>query len=150
MFEKELRRFIATNEYHKAFMLCLNNMSNTELSDIAFNKALILIKEHSHKVMDKGYVLKLNQKLDDNWLLDVAIKNGYKNIRHSTISVGLFTSIPSITISGLLARQRLGIKHNKDGTSTIYYRYNWFCDEFKLIRATLTEVVELYKNIVLN
>ena len=52
-FEKELRRFEATNEFHNAFKLCLDNMKNP-LLDYDFLKEL---DSYPHKTVYAKIIL---------------------------------------------------------------------------------------------
>ena len=146
-FEQDILRFEATNEYHKAFLLCLSCLQTPELKEKAFTKANLLVKNHSYLIFEKfskGYRIRVNKPLHDNWLLDIAIKHGYKNIKRSAMSTGFCSTVPCIVIGSFLAKQKMGIGHNKDNTNTIYFHFSTFCDDFKLAKAIGENIIKLY------
>ncbi len=150
-FNSEYRRLCAIDKYDKAFRLCLDNVKDRSITNIVMPKAHELIKLHAYMVMDAPYhcTLTVNRKLDINWLIDIAITAGYKNgLKFSKMSTGLFSYIPCIQLPTTygLARHRFGVEQNKDGSSTIYYKRNKFCSDFKMVRQILEEVLLLYSS----
>ena len=146
-FDQEILRLEATNEYHKAFLLCLQNMKNPDLQQKAKDKAHSLIENRFYNVMErysKGYRITVDKQFDNNWLLDVAIELGYKDIKKSTMSVGFFDSVPNIVLGLLWAKHKLALRRNKDNTTTIYYKFTFWCDDFKMIKAVCDKIVEMY------
>ena len=147
-FEKELRRFEATNEFHNAFKLCLDNMKNPLLHKSAYDYAMNLIKEQGCKVMEldgSNYHFVVSKKLDSNWLLDIAIQLGYKNIERTSYSVGFFTKVPAIALGGFFTKQYFGMGSDKEHNTIIYYCNGRFGTDTKMIQKVCEEIVNLYK-----
>nr|WP_303256255.1 hypothetical protein [uncultured Prevotella sp.] len=147
-FEKELRRFEATNEFHNAFKLCLDNMKNPLLHKSAYDYAMNLIKEQGCKVMEldgSNYRFAVSKKLDSNWLLDIAIQLGYKNIERTSYSVGFFTKVPAIALGGFFTKQYFGMGSDKEHNTIIYYCNGRFGTDTKMIQKVCEEIVNLYK-----
>lgn len=147
-FYQDIKRCEATNDYHQAFMLCLENISNESIREHAVSEMRRMAKNYSYRVFEKcngGYRLTVNKILDENWLLDIAIANKYSDIERGAISTGWFSSVPCIIIGSFLAKHKYGWSINKDkGTTTIYYDCSCFCDDFKMITAICEELIKLY------
>lgn len=118
-----------------------------EYEESGFAAESILIENHFYNVMErysKGYRITVGKQFDDNWLLDVAIELGYKDIKNSTMSVGFLDSVPNIVLGLFWAKHKLALRRNKDNTTTIYYKFTFWCDDFKMIKAVCDKIVEMY------
>lgn len=148
VFEHQIVRYETTGDIHKAFVLCLQKLSDMDVKESATVKIRELVNKHSYKVFEpygEDYRLQIDFLLDADWLLDIAISLGYKEVRHTKISTGLFSSVPGIAIGSLLKRHRYGLLRNmKNNTTIIYYTLRCFCDDFKMITAICEKLVELY------
>lgn len=146
-----IKRLEATNDIHGAYKLCLQNLTNPSCMEQALTKARQLAKSHAFQIFERHngyYTIETNCILDENFLLDLAIELGYKDMERSIISTGWFSSIPCILIEGILSRHKYGLKINKEKqTSTIYYHANSFCDDYKMIMALSEKLIEMYSAI---
>lgn len=144
-FVQEIKRLEITQDYHKAFLLCLENLKNPKIEADAKDMAYDLIKKYGKNVMERfgyGYRINLEYTIDENWLLDIAIACGYKEINRSNMPIAMFKSVPCIAFGRLLAKQKFGIGQNKNNTSTLYYHCGNFCDDFKMLGAVLEAIVK--------
>lgn len=149
-FDMIYKRLVVTRNYHRAFRICLNKLSDNVVAENAIAKIRELVEEHSCKVFEpysNNYRLQVPFLLDSNWLLDIAINLGYKEVEHAKISTGWFSSVPSIAIGSLLNKHRYGLSRNmKNNTTTIYYSARCFCRDYKMITAISEELIKLYSN----
>lgn len=147
-FYQEIRRCEATNDYHRAFMLCLENLSNKSIREHVQNEMRRMAKSYSYRVFEKcggGYRLTINKILDDNWLPDIAIANKYSNIKRVRMSTGWFSSVPCIVIGSFLAKHKYGWFIDKEkGTTSIYYDCSCLCDDFKMITSICEELIKMF------
>lgn len=150
VFEHQILRYETTGDIHKAFMHCLRNLSDNELVENATVKIREIVKKYTYKIFepyDDKYRLQVGFLLDSNWLLDIAISLGYKEVTHTKISTGLFSSVPGIAIGTLLKKHSYGLSRNmKNNTTVIYYTARCFCDDYKMIAAISEELIKLYSN----
>lgn len=144
------KRLVVTRNYHGAFRICLDKLSDNVVAENAIAKIRGLVEEHSYKVFEpygNNYRLQVPFLLDSNWLLDIAIGLGYKEVEHTKISTGLFSSVPGIAIGSLLKKHRYGLSRNmKNNTTVIYYTARCFCNDYKMIAAISEELIKLYSN----
>lgn len=148
-FVNQIKRHKATNEYHEAFMLCLESMGDQNLKVKACAEAYELVNKHSPQILQKfskGYRITLKKQFDLDWVLDIAISRGLSQIERSEMSIGFLRSIPCIVIRGFMAKQRFGVSANEKGDATLYYSHNMWADDFKLIQEVCRKIVDLHKS----
>ena len=147
-FYQKMKRHEVTGEYSEAFSICLENIKVPENEKIAIENIRRLVKQYSYKVFksfSKGYSITIKTKLDENWILDIAINNGYNEVKRSKMSISILNSVPCITLGSFMAKHKYGLGFNKDNSTTIYYHRDRFCDDFKMIDAITEELIKLYK-----
>lgn len=142
---KNIKRHQTLKEYSKAFDLCLVNIFNDDLRECAYEAGKKLIKEHGINVMKEDgskRTLTVPLRLTLDWIVDTAISLGFKTMDRGTISMGLFSSCPCVTVGSLLAKQKYGVKENKDGTTTLVYTSGTFAGDYKLINALCSNIID--------
>lgn len=148
-FNQQIKRHQALKEYNKAFRLCLDNIDDPELVDDAYEGGKNLIKQYGYLVMEskgKRTELTVPLNIDIDWIIDTAISLGYKTLERGTISVGILSSVPGISIGGFLAKQKFGIKKNKNNTTSLLYATGTFSSDYKLINRLCSEILERLHN----
>lgn len=146
-FEQSLKRYNATGTFSQAFLLCLKNLKDPVVGELAINSAKALIRQQKYDVFeqkDKRYLLQVHLDLDVDWLLDLAIELGYKEVERIKISTGWFSSIDGIRLGGWLAKHSYGIEKKKDGWSVIIFKKSVFYDDYKMITAICDKIVQMY------
>lgn len=145
---KDIQRCEATKNYHKAFTLCIENLCNNEFRDIAIGEMRRLTQYYSYHIFEEyyyGYRLVINKTVPENWLIDIAIDNGYRGFDSRNISTGLFSEVPGIILGSVLATHKYGLKINhKKNQTTIYYMRSSFCNDYKMITAICEAIILLY------
>lgn len=144
-FNKNIKRHQTLKEYSKALDLCIVNIFNDELRESAFEAAKKLIKEHGINVMKEDgnkRTLTVPLKLTLDWIVDTAISLGFKTMDRGSISMGLFSSCPCVSVGSLLAKQKYGVKANKDNTTTLVYTAGAFTGDYKLINSLCSNIIE--------
>lgn len=148
-FNKVINRHKALNEYNQAFHFCIANMSDDELRQKASDTSAMLLKAKTYEVLDgtdrkRNLTVPLDLTLD--WIVDTAISLGYHNLERGFISTGLFSSVPCIVIGSLMAKQKFGVRKNKDNTYSFLYSCGSFASDFKLLNALVLDIIKLFKN----
>lgn len=144
-FNQQIKRHETLKEYSQAFELCLTCLRSPELQEEAALIGKRLIKETGILVMKPGgrYYLNLPLELNLNWILDVAIANGYKEMNRGSMSLGLFSSVSCVTIGGVFSKQSFAVKENKDHSVTFFYKYGSSVKDWKLIKALCTDIIDI-------
>lgn len=144
----QIKRHKAVGEFHQAFRLCLDSIKDKSLAVKACAEAYDLVSKTGIGVMEpysKGRKLPIDFDVDLDWILDIAIEHGFKDLSRSSMSVGFFHTIPCILLEGAMAKHRFGVEKGKDGRCVIYYNHNMFADDYRLIKAICNKVIDLYK-----
>lgn len=146
-FEQSLKRLNATGAYAQAFRLCLDNLKDPVVGELAINNAKALIRQQKYDVLerhDNKYLLQVRLDLDVDWLLDMAIELGYKEVKRIKISTGLFSSVDGIRLGGWGARHSYGIEKKRDGSSVIIFKKSIFYDDYRMINLICNKLIQLY------
>lgn len=144
---QEFKRHEVTGEYSKAFLLCLNNLKKSDVGDWALSNAQRLLKEHKYNVFEENngrYSLPVNIAIDLNWLLDIAIELGYKNVEKVTMSIGWFSSIEAIRLGGCLAKHTYGVQKTEQNGFSILFEKSIFYDDYKMFEAICQKLIKEY------
>lgn len=144
-FDRQFKRYKVLGEFHSAFMFCLDNL-NTPVGENARQYATQLIRDKKYEVLlpdGSRRLIKIPTKLDNNWLLDIAVRMGYGEVQRDTISTGFFSKVPCIMIGGMFSKQRFATRAEKDGSTTIFYTQGSWTDDYKLISAICNEIVNI-------
>lgn len=152
LFEKEFKRYVATRNYHHAFLYCLNNLQSNTYYTIAKNSAYMLIDNYSYLLFE-GYkryknILRfvINKKIDKNWLVDALINQGIKDMQPSSMSIGyvsFFNRISCYRFENTFTSCSIGMVQ-KNNTSVIYYDFSFFRTNHDVVKAVCKEIVKLY------
>lgn len=145
-FNQIIKRHQTLKEYAQAFNFCLTNIKNPEFQTAAADIGKRLIKEQAYDVMQqdgKRRVITVPLELSVEWIIDTAISLGYTSLERGSISTGFFSSCPCVTIGSMLAKQKFGIRYNKDKTSTLIYTAGSFAGDFKLVKALCSSIIDL-------
>ena len=141
------KRHEVTGEFSQAFLLCLNNLNKPDVGDWALSNAQRLLKEHKYNVFEENngrYSLPVNIAIDLNWLLDIAIELGYKDVEKVTMSVGWFSSIDAIRLGCCLAKHTYGVQKTEQNGFSILFEKSIFYDDYKMIEAICHKLIEEY------
>lgn len=144
-FEKVIKRHETLKEYSQAFKLCLESLNVPEFRTSAAGTGRRLIKSYGYDVLEeKGgkRTLTVPLELNIDWVVDTAISLGYKSLDRGTLSLGFLSSCPCVILGSLLAKQRFGIRKNKDNTTSLVFVAASFASDFKLINALCTNIIE--------
>lgn len=144
-FERDLARFFVTNEYCNAFAHCLKNLESPVVGNIAFECANILIEDKGTEILYPQWNYKfitVSIPITIEWLLDVAINNQIGNLTRTTMTKGLWRSLPAIEIGGIFDKQTFAVCNNKDGTTTLYYKYSCLTSDLTFFTLICKEIVK--------
>lgn len=151
-FNKLVSRYSALKEYNKMFNHCVEGLKDPEISELACKTGKNLIAEHGFEIMENSgnrILRNLPLALNLDWIVDTAVLVGYDDLERGTMSTGIFSSCPCVSIGSFWAKQKFGIKLNKDDTVSLLYCYNTFAADNKLINTLLLDIfnqlIEKYK-----
>lgn len=145
-FKQLIKRHEALKEYSQAYNLCISSLANTDLVAVATECAKKLVQQNKYNVMEgtgtkRSITVAINLSME--WIIDAAISLGYKTLEKGTISTGVFSSVPCVMIGGLMAKQKFGVRKNKNETYTFYYSLGTFANDFKLITHLCNSLIDL-------
>lgn len=149
LFEKDFKRYVATRDYHNAFLFCLANLQSDTYRTIAKNSAHTLIDSHSYLLFEKYkrvYRFVINRKLDEKWLIDTLINQGINDMVRSSMSIGyirIFNRINCFSFSNLFTECNIGML-NDNNTSVIYYDFSFFRTDHSVAKAICKGIIKLY------
>lgn len=144
-FYRSIQRYQTFKDYDKAFNLCIKCIEDIELRQHAIDTGEKLIKEHAYKVLEtsgNNRVLTIPLNLNLEWIIDIAILLGYKELEHGSISTGFFSSCPCVNVGNFLTKQKFGLIKNKDNTVSLLYSYSSFTSDYKLIKSLCLDIIE--------
>lgn len=144
-FNQIIKRHEMFKEYFQSFIFCLQNISNKEIEGLASETSKYYIHEKWSEVLESAHrkiaiVVPFNLSME--WIIDTAISVGCTTLERGTISTVLFSSCPCVTIGSMLAKQKIGIKHNKDKTFTLLYYSGSFTTDFTLVIGLFIDLID--------
>ncbi len=149
LFEKDLKRYVATRDYHNAFLYCLLNLQSDTYRTIAKNSAHTLIDNYSYLLFEKYkhvYRFVINKNLDENWLINTLINQGINDMERASMSIGytyIFNRINCFRFSNLFTKCNVGIVNNEN-SSVIYYDFSFFRIDHSIVKAVCKGIIKLY------
>lgn len=149
LFEKDFKRYVATRDYHNAFLFCLVNLQSDTYRTIAKNSAHTLIDKYSYLLFEKYkrvYRFVINKKLDKNWLVNALINQGINDMETASMSIGytnVFNRINCYHFENFFSSCSIGMVQNGN-SSTIYYDFSFFRNNHDIAKAVCKEIIKLY------